>query len=144
HAVTVRTVLDARAGAVELVDQLAVTVTGAQPQAVLRRAAGTLGRLADVAHLFLELLRPPPRLLDQLFLPLQQAAAEVLQLHRVHVLLVRAGLVARRQIHRRPQRDGLDAVLARLGRLDVAGAHAIGAARRGLGRGRLGGRSRTG
>src|ERR1700741_1028890 len=52
-AVAVTAVLDALERAVDLVDQLAITVARTQFQRVLGFAGGALGFVADVAYLFL-------------------------------------------------------------------------------------------
>src|SRR5690606_16443766 len=124
-AVAVAAVLDALERAVDLADQLAVAVAGAQLEAVLGLAAGALGFVTDVTHLFLEVLDGLLGLLDQLFLPLQQALAEVLEVHRAHVFLFGAGLVAGRQLDAAgAHRQRLDALGARRRWLDVTGDHA--------------------
>src|SRR3546814_5078453 len=73
--------------AVDLADQLAVAVAGAQFQRVLGFAGGAFGLVANVAHFVLEVLDGLLGLLDQVRAPLQQALAEVLELKCAHVLL---------------------------------------------------------
>src|SRR5690606_14834337 len=82
-AVAVVAGLQALERAVDLADQLAVAVAGAQLQRVLGLAGGTLGFVADVAHFVLEVLDGLLGLLDQVGAPLQQPLPEVLQLQRV-------------------------------------------------------------
>src|SRR5690606_4213007 len=83
--------------AVDLADQLAVAVAGAQFQRVLGFTGGALGLVADVAHFVLEVLDGLLGFLDQVRAPLQQALAEVLELQRAHVFLAGAGPVTLRQ-----------------------------------------------
>src|SRR5690606_32780075 len=80
--------------AVDLADQLAVTVAGTQFQRVLGLARRTLGLVADVTHFVLEVLDGLLGFLDQVRAPLQQALAEVLELQRAHVLLVGTRAIA--------------------------------------------------
>src|SRR5690606_16761063 len=94
HAVAVLARVHALERAVDLADQLAVAVAGAQFQRVLGFAGGTLGFVADVAHFVLEVLDGLLGFLDQVRAPLQQALAEVLGHQRTHVLLFRARPVA--------------------------------------------------
>src|SRR5690606_19951039 len=93
-AIAVIALVDATDDALDLVDQLAVAVAGAQFQRVLGFAAGTLGLVADVANFVLEVLDGLARLVDQFLAAREQLLPEVLQLQRVHVFLVRTGLVA--------------------------------------------------
>src|SRR5690606_14123898 len=92
-AVAVLALVHALERAVDLADQLAVAVAGAQFQRVLGFAGGALGLVADVAHFVLEVLDGLLGFLDQIRTPLQQALAEVFELQRTHVLLVRAGTI---------------------------------------------------
>src|SRR5690606_37908973 len=93
-AVAVLALVHALERAVDLADQLAVAVAGAQLQRILGLARGAPGLVADVAHFVLEVLDGLLGFLDQVRAPLQQPLAEVLQHQRVHVLLVGARLVA--------------------------------------------------
>jgi hypothetical protein len=77
--------------AVDLADQLAIAVAGAQFQRVLGFAGGALGFVADIAHFVLEVLDGLLGLLDQVGTPRQQALAEILDLQRAHVFLVGPG-----------------------------------------------------
>src|SRR5690606_4409813 len=111
HAVAVLALVDALERAVDLADQLAVAVAGAQLQRVLGLAGRALGFVADVADFVLEVLDRLLGFLDQVGTPLQQPLAEVLQHERIHVLLVGAGLVT--------LRDDRAAVLVGLVRHDL-------------------------
>src|SRR5690606_3971568 len=111
HAVAVLALVDALERAVDLADQLAIAVAGAQLQRVLGLAGGALGFVADVADFVLEVLDRLLGFLDQVGTPLQQPLAEVLQHERIHVLLVGAGLVT--------LRDDRAAVLVGLVRHDL-------------------------
>src|SRR5690606_25027844 len=77
HAEAVFAGIHALERAVDLSDQLAVAVTGAQFQRVLGFTGGALGLVADVAHFVLEVLDGLLGFLDQVRAPLQQALAEV-------------------------------------------------------------------
>src|SRR5690606_8424400 len=152
HAVAVFTRVHALERAVDLADQLAVAVAGAQLQRILGLAGGALGVVAHVAHLVLEVLDGLLGLLHQVRAPFEQALAEVLELQRAHVLLLRVRAVAGRQDRAAGGLVGLvrNDLVAGLGRgrrrravgqraRDLAGD--LGAPRRGRrGRGDLGGR----
>src|SRR5690606_23371604 len=93
-AVAVLALVHALERAVDLADQLAVAVAGAQFQRVLGLARGALGLVADVAHFVLEVLDGLLGFLVHVRAPLQPRLAEVLQPQRVHALLAGARLVA--------------------------------------------------
>src|SRR5690606_7903073 len=95
-----------------------------QLQRVLGLAAGALGFVADVAHLFLEVLDGLLGFVDQFRAARQQHLPEILQLQRAPVFLVRRRLVAGRD-------DG-----AAAGLVDLVGHHLVLAL--GRRRGRLG------
>src|SRR5687767_11269429 len=81
-AKTVITIVEALERAVDLADQLAVAVAGAQFQRVLGFASGTLGLVADIAYFVLEVLDGLLGFLDQVGTPARQALAEILELQR--------------------------------------------------------------
>src|SRR5690606_113884 len=97
HAVAVVAGLQALERAVDLADELAVAVAGAQFQRILGLAGRAFVFVADVAHSLAPVLDGLLGFLDQVGAPVLQALAEVLLLQRAHVLLVRRGLVAGRQ-----------------------------------------------
>src|SRR5690606_32697623 len=88
-AEAVITRVDTLERAVDLADQLAVAVAGPQFQRVLGLAGGALGLVANVTNLFLQVLDRLLGFFDQVRTPLHQPLAEVLQLQRAHVFLVR-------------------------------------------------------
>ena len=84
---------------VNLAEQFALTIAGAQFEAVLGLAGRALGFIADVTHLVLQVADGLTRLFDQLLAPVQQFLAEILELLRAHVLLAFLWLVTLGQYH---------------------------------------------
>src|SRR6185437_3982207 len=74
-AVAVAAFLDPSQRLVDLGNQLAVAITRAQLQRVLRLAGGALGIVADIAHFLAQVLHRLPRFLDQLVTPVAQLVA---------------------------------------------------------------------
>jgi hypothetical protein len=83
-AIAVGAIVDSRQRLVDLLQQLALAVAGAQLECVLLLEGGPVGRVRSEGKLA-QVLGRGAGVLAQLLLQLQQALAKEAQLHRVHV-----------------------------------------------------------
>ncbi|MCY1543471.1 hypothetical protein D9M68_792910 [compost metagenome] len=78
---------------VDLLDQLALTITGAQFQAELFFLAGAIRRIGEVGRVVLHVMHGPVDFLHQFQLPLVEDAGEVGAHRLTHVLLALGFLI---------------------------------------------------
>src|ERR1700754_2526147 len=112
-AETVAAFLDPAQVLVDLGNQLAVAIAGAQLERVLGLARCALGLVTHVTDFLAEVVHGLAGFLDELLTPILELVAEISEVARTHVLLVTAGLITLGQVDDSRSRQRVAAVLAR-------------------------------
>src|SRR3954449_6394522 len=90
-AIAVGVVLDPQQRGVDLGDQLALAIAGAQLDRAVGLGRRAIGQVGVIDVFFLQGLQRDPRLLENLFLPRQQLGAKIIALAVVHERLFFGG-----------------------------------------------------
>ena len=84
----IRAILDSPEGLVDLGDELALAVPGAQLKSPVGFRRGAVGQVGMILSFTLEMRQRLPRFAENIFLPVQELLLEVLELTLVHEFLV--------------------------------------------------------